>query len=68
MDVYGPLLAMQDLMVSQDRYGLFRPVKVAGDPEKTNDKWRTSYSLHWDVSILFVVTGFMHILVEIFVF
>ncbi|XP_065179466.1 putative phytanoyl-CoA dioxygenase [Sycon ciliatum] len=48
--VYTTLMKRKDLMVSQDRYGLFRPVKVAGDPEKTNDKWRTSYSLHWDLN------------------
>ena len=37
-------------MVSHDRYGMFRPVMAQGSDEPVNERWKTSFSLHWDVS------------------
>ena len=41
-------------MVSHDRLGLFRPLRNKNNRlvKSRREKWKTAYSLHWDVSTL----------------
>lgn len=48
-EVFRSVMGRDKLMVSHDRYGMFRPVcNASGDA--VNLQWKTSYSLHWDVN------------------
>lgn len=48
-EVFSNVMGRQELLVSHDRYGMFRPVfNSAG--AAVNPQWKTSYSLHWDVN------------------
>eukprot|EP00117_Sycon_ciliatum_P035389 scpid72172/ scgid26841/ len=47
---FATLMQRQDLLVNQGRLGMFRPTRVKDEPDTINQKWKTAYSLHWDLN------------------
>ncbi|XP_065177873.1 putative phytanoyl-CoA dioxygenase isoform X1 [Sycon ciliatum] len=50
-EAFANIMERKDLMVSHDRLGLFRPLRNAKNRlVKPRKKWKTAYSLHWDLN------------------